>query len=303
MSHRALKIILSALLLTASLFSLTGALDHRAETYISVSFTRALLAFGIARGLNGVISVVQGTEVALQPAGVGVTLTPGEILDPINDLIERFSWIMLASNVSLGIQKVLLGMSSWPWFSIPAALFLAFAAAVFWIPSLKKPGWLWIWTRIAIFLILIRFSVPIAAISSELVYRQFLTPQYNEASEELKKTTEEIMRLNGNTGEALPESGDPSMLEGAKSFYQSALSTLDIESRIEGYKKAAADAARHTINLIVVFTVQTILFPLAFLAGIYVLGKALLRARLPGLSFPGRGTPGEKLTAGSDQGN
>lgn len=276
MDRRALNIFLSVLFLTASLLSVTDALDQRAESYINTSFTRALLAFGIARGLNGVISVAQGTEVALEPAGVGLTFTPGEILDPINDLIERFSWIMLASNASLGIQKILLEMSSWPWFSIPAALILALAAAAFWIPSLQRPGWSRIWSKIALVLILVRFSVPIAAIAGEAVYTQFLTPRYNEASEGLQKTTEEIMRLNRRTEAALPDTGESSILESAKSFYHTAVSKLDFETRIEEYKEAAGDVARHTIDLIVVFIVQTILFPLVFLGGIYGFWKSII---------------------------
>jgi hypothetical protein len=277
MDHRAVRVFLTVLFLASSLLALTGSLDRRAETYLSVSFTRALLAFGIARGLNGVISVAQGTEVNLEPAGVGLTFTPGEILDPINDLVERFSWIMLVSNVSLGIQKILLEMSAWPWFSIPAGLFLAFAAAAFWIPTLREPAGVRIWTKIAFVLILIRFSVPIAAISSEVVYKQFLTPQYDEASEGLQKTTDEIIRVNRSTEASLPETGDNSILNSAKRFYKTALSNLDIEARIEVYKAAAAAAARHTIDLIVVFVVQTILFPLAFLGGVYVFGKSIVK--------------------------
>ena len=58
-------------------------------------------------------SVIQDTEIAFSPAGVGVTLAVGEILDPINDLIERFSFVMLVSTASLGIQKILLEVGIW----------------------------------------------------------------------------------------------------------------------------------------------------------------------------------------------
>lgn len=78
-------------LLLAALMAVTPFLDQRAgENYESL-FQRALVTFALARTLNGVISAVQGTEVAIQPAGVGVTLTPGQMLDPVNDLVERFS--------------------------------------------------------------------------------------------------------------------------------------------------------------------------------------------------------------------
>ena len=82
--------------------STVTSVDRYAESEYEELFERAFITFALARTLNGVISAVQGTELALQPAGVGVTLTPGEVLDPVNDLIERFSWIMMAATLSLG---------------------------------------------------------------------------------------------------------------------------------------------------------------------------------------------------------
>ena len=38
---------------------------------------------------------------------VGVVLTAGEILDPLNDLVERFSWIVLLAASSLALQLLL----------------------------------------------------------------------------------------------------------------------------------------------------------------------------------------------------
>ena len=88
-------------------------LDQRAASYVERTMARAAYTFAMVRGLNGMISVIQGTEVAVSPAGIGLTLTVGEILDPINDLAERFSWVMLVSTTSLGIQRILMEMSDW----------------------------------------------------------------------------------------------------------------------------------------------------------------------------------------------
>lgn len=67
-----------------------------------------MVSFATARTLNAVISVVQGTQVELQPGGVGMTFTPGQVLDPINDLVEQFSLLMLAASVSFGVQLALI---------------------------------------------------------------------------------------------------------------------------------------------------------------------------------------------------
>ncbi len=105
--------LLSLVLLLAAVLSVTPFMDQRAAADYEQLFQRAFVTFALARTINGVISVVQGTEIALQPAGVGVTLTPGEILDPVNDLVERFSWIMMGATISLGVQNVLLDISAW----------------------------------------------------------------------------------------------------------------------------------------------------------------------------------------------
>ena len=52
-------------------------------------------------------------------------------------------------------------------------------------------------------------------------------------------------------------------------MFESATASIDINKRIEEYKMAATDASKYTINLIVVFVIQTILFPLLFLTAIY----------------------------------
>jgi len=149
------KLSLAFLLIIAITFNLTQTLDTSSKYHVDKSFNRALIAFGIAKTLNGVISVAQGTEVAIQPAGIGVNLIPGQILDPVNDLIERFSWIMLASSTSLGIQKVFLTMSSWPTFGYALIFFLT-VSLIFLFTTTKKYVQLRIFIlRIALLLIVL----------------------------------------------------------------------------------------------------------------------------------------------------
>ena len=101
------RIIWTLLALTASAVAISGVADHAADTYAEDALKRALVTFAAARTLNGVISVVQSTEV-----GVGVTVSVGQILDPINDLVEQFSSVMLVAASSLGLQNVLLTITA-----------------------------------------------------------------------------------------------------------------------------------------------------------------------------------------------
>ena len=125
--------LLAALLLLLVGVSSLTTVDRYAEGEYEALFQRAFITFALARTLNGVISAVQGTELALQPAGVGITLTPGEVLDPVNDLIERFSWIMLGATISLGIQQVLLDVGQWWGMRLLVAL-----AAACWLPAIRS---------------------------------------------------------------------------------------------------------------------------------------------------------------------
>ena len=55
--------------------ALTGVVDRVGEANAEDALKRALVTFAVSRALNGAISVAQGTELAIEPAGVGVVLT------------------------------------------------------------------------------------------------------------------------------------------------------------------------------------------------------------------------------------
>lgn len=85
-----------------------------ADAQIDAGLKRALVAFAAARTLNAAISVAQGTEVGVQ-VGVGMTLTLGQALDPVNDLVEQFASLMLMASVAFGVQKALLAIGGHGW--------------------------------------------------------------------------------------------------------------------------------------------------------------------------------------------
>lgn len=273
------KIILSILFLALVITAIGGWLDSKGTEYTEATFKRALIAFGIAKGLNGVISVAQGTEVALQPAGIGVNFTPGQILDPVNDVIEQFSWIMLASTASIGVQKILLVISQWPVFSYSVIALLLLAIVSYWYQPLSNSSWRPLLFKAMLVMVFLRFAVPMIAISSEFTYEQFLSEQYTESTLELERTTDRVTQINQTDKPVITQSKDRTVLEKIKDIYGSAAAAIDIDARIERYKLAASEATEHVINLIVVFVFQTILFPIVFLFVIYRLLKNLLELK------------------------
>jgi hypothetical protein len=269
------RIILTALAVAVIGIAFLGLIDKQGEVYTDAAFNRALITFGVARGINGVISVAQGTEVAVHPAGFGVNFTPGQILDPINDIIEQFSWVMLASTASLGIQKMFLTMSS-SWISSAIlAVLLVIAVITLWWPGVLSPSQRLFTKRVLLVVVFIRFSVPIAAIGSELLYDVFLAQQYTESTEKLEQTKEAISSLSQQTQAEIAENVDEDMIDKAKKWLNSASQAMDMDARFQQYADAAAEATRHTINLIVVFVIQTVIFPLLFLWVVYRFLKEL----------------------------
>ena len=232
------------------------------QSHVDTAFKRALVGYALARGLNGVISVAQGTEVAIQPAGVGVNFTPGQILDPVNDLVERFSWIMMLASSSLGIQKVLLSMSAWNGLLIAVVITgLLLLLSVFW----KKLGSLrWVLQRLFLFVLLLRFMMPVFIIANDWMYRTFLEGDYIEAAASLEQAQRSIGEINEEVM-AKRVSEPLTLLERAKAVYDSALANVDIDRRLKEYRLAAESISENTIKLVVVFLMQTLVFPLLFM--------------------------------------
>lgn len=267
--------VASALLGLVLLLGLTQALDRRAQTPVDAAFERALLTFAVVRGINAVVSVVQGTEVAIEPGGIGVVLTPGQVFDPINDLIERFSWIMLASSTSLGAQKVLIEIGR----SAPMQALMLFAGGVLaWLLWRAEPDSTRLRSlllRLALLVLYLRFAVPLTVLASDAVYEGFLADRYQSSQVALETTREEVEALNqGNTPPPATGATPPGLIERFGQWYDNTAARLDVQNRIALYRDRLARAAEHIIDLIVVFTLQTVVFPLLFLW----LGLSLLRS-------------------------
>lgn len=259
------KTILSCLILLLGVLAWRGDVDDLGRDYTEAGLARALLTFGVARGLNGVISVAQGTEVAIEPVGIGVVLAPGQILDPINDLVERFSWIMLASATSLGMQKMLLEIMAWPGLTLLLGALLAAALILLWRPRPLAGGAARVVYRLALVLLILRFAIPSIAIGNELLYAVFLEPQYSASRAQLERTADAIGDISREAQPPADADKSGSWLDSAKRAYASAADAMNVERRIDAFRQAAAEVSEHVIDLIVVFVLQTILFPLLFL--------------------------------------
>lgn len=272
MPHRTSRLLATALALALVALSLLRPFERPGEDYLDQALRNALVTFAVARVLNAGISVVQGTELAFSPAGVGVTLSPGEVLDPLNDLVERFSWVMLVAASSLGIQKLLLGIGASPQFSLLMAAALTLYLLALWHPRwregrLRRAGF-----RLAAILVAVRFGMGLVLLGNELVYRQFIEPDYQQAAAGLEAARLRIEALGLEqeaTGSAEAGAEEESLSQRMRSLWNGAGESLNPVRHLQALKAAAAEATDHIIRLIVVFLMQTLLLPLLFLWALY----------------------------------
>jgi hypothetical protein len=270
--------LLVALVALTVLLSTLTPVDRLAEAEYKALFQRALITFALARTLNGVISVVQGTELALQPAGVGVTLTPGEILDPINDLVERFSWIMLGATLSLGIQQVLLDVGQWWGVKLILGLLGAFWL---WLRLRQtgggRPGPELLLLRLFILVAFVRFAVPVAMIANEGMYRLFLESRYLESTQLIETAGAEIQEMGSNDTDAAIEQAEEGVLDSLGRMFENTGKILNVREKMAYISERASDLIEHLIQLSVVFILQAGILPIAFLWIFLQLFKQLFR--------------------------
>jgi len=273
------KGLISCFLVLLVYLSYSKLLDSIAEEYTEAGIERSLITFAVSRSLNGVISVAQGTEVALSPAGVGLTFAPGQILDPVNDLIERFSWVVMVSGASLGIQRLFLEITASVAVSVLLSVLTLFYITNLWraFEKYNKQSTLFsLLNKSLVLIIFIRFSVPVIALVNEGVYLSYLQPQFNEAQLKLESASDQIKQIN-ESSRAMVEKPDDSLMGQVGSWLDQTKQSLDIEKQMKSLKQAVADMSQQVINLIVVFVMQTIVFPLLFLWVLVRSAKGVMR--------------------------
>lgn len=242
--RKMLGLLILALLLALVWFR---PLDAVAEQYTESGLKRAFATFAVARGMNAAISVLQSVSINFQ-IGAGASLQLGAVLDPLDDLVEQFSALMLAATLSFATQRLLIEVSgAWLVSVLLTVLFLAWS--VFYLRNWALPGWL---ARLALGLLCLRLAVPLAAVGSEVTYRLLLAGKYETSQTQIKSA--EVPDVEVQAGEGLAER--------ARRWWTQ---STDIGKKIEALKAKADGWVEHFVRLAAVFIVQTVVLPLLFL--------------------------------------
>lgn len=246
------------------------ALDKAAERYLSEAITDNLVIYATARSINGIISVIQSVELSVSlGAGVGVHL--GEILDPLNDLIERFSGFVLYGLAGLGLQKMVLVATSGIVMKVLTTLALI-AAFVWWLWRQHRPvasredvlgGWL---LRSVLLLLLVRFAFVIEVGVIRLMDAAYFDARTQEAHSALQLAQSTLSGLQQQYMDAASERGFYS------GIWEAAANVLGDEGQ-QGITGLTASAV---VELIVITFVRGLLLPLIFIWALVVIAGRLV---------------------------
>ena len=299
------RIGIVALLILVALGGWSSRLDAPAMSQVDAGMERALGSFAVARGLNAAISLAQGTQIS---AGIGanITFSVGQVLHPVNEVVESFSHLMLLASVAFGIQKVLLVIGQDMLVKcLLSAILIAWGALR--VIGGKRNRWM---DAALVLMLMVRFAIPVVTMATDAVYERFLHAGYARGTEALASTTDAMNKSTEDfrgaqqddaAGAAAPVPATPAaasttaqaptglaermskamrelgaMVEETGDSIGAAVAGLDPRAYLKELKDSASAAMDHIIELMVVFLLQTLLVPVFLLWAMYAVLRGVV---------------------------
>ena len=183
LSNDRARLFLVFLIASVLTISWTGILDDISAEFLNDSFINAIATYGSARFINGIISVLQTTTIEAGALFVGGSLSIGQMLDPINDAVERLSNVMTIAIGSILLQKTLLAITS----SLLFKVLLTLSGLVLAISSfIKDAPYMQMLSKLFFFLVFIRLSLGFMLLLNIAVDQSYLSEQINNNQKEMK---------------------------------------------------------------------------------------------------------------------
>lgn len=221
-------------------------IDERAKEYLEDSLKKAALTYAGTRVVHAGVALIKGTEINPPFATVSV----GEILSPLSDLLERLSNLLLIAIASIGAQRIFLEITHSVAIAIfvPAGVFLM--ALSLWVQVWQKEIFAWGF-RLVIIGFIFRLAVPIMAFSASLAHDYFLQKEY-------QKSSSVLLVAEASVQEAATDQGKKSWYESAKEW----TNTSEITKKFSALKERAEELSFALITLFSIFVFETIIFPI-----------------------------------------
>ncbi len=152
-------------------------LDEKGDEYFKTAIKETIVVYGIARITNAIVSVAKETEIDISPAGVGLTLHIGQILDPLDDATERLSTVLTISLGLIGLMKISKEILTVYSFNIISYILIILLPSI-WIDRLRSL--VMVITGIVILILALRLALPVCGIVNNLLYEDFFKPRIEQ---------------------------------------------------------------------------------------------------------------------------
>lgn len=279
-------VLMGCLLLLMAGLRIPG-LDTRTDAYFEEAITKAGLAYATCRTVNASVSIIKESNLQLEPAGIGLSLAVGQALDPVDDMTERLSDVLVTAITSLGVQKLAytIFVSVAP-VLVGTLLILLSLLALF--PSQRIRMLQRVCLKLIVILMVARFCLPVSSLANDYLQSTFFDQEIETAKKELALGSAEMDRLKDIS---LPEiDGVAGTLRNSAAF----LSQKSIEFRaamismVSNMGLIMQSLLTLTFLYVGLFVIQVILLPIGVFWLLIKILNLLFQANLPVILHPHR---------------
>lgn len=275
-TRRLFVVLLAILALAAALYSgilqqrvvnpALAPLDNKAHSVLQHSLLLSSASFATARLIDRGIAFVSEAEV-----GVGfASVKPGQLLKPLQDMAVRYSDLMVIAMTSIGLQLFLLEFAKLAALPLFGSGILVSTLLVLVGPASWRASSTYLLRIFIAALLVLRIGVPLAAFGVAELSDWVLEPQRIAAEAALTGETAALQRVEQPVTSA--DDGSLSWLR------QMAAKANDMFSAMKSFSDTMVEKL---IQLIVVYSLQTLVFPLLSLWLLWHLGRWFVRRPLP----------------------
>ena len=251
-------------------------LDDKARSALQHSLVLSSASFATARLIDRGIAFVSEAEV-----GVGVaSVKPGQLLKPLQDMAVRYSDLMVVAMTSIGLQLFLLEFGQLAALPLFGSGILLSALLLLLGPASWRSSCSYLLRMFIALLLVIRIGVPLAAYGVAELSAWVLEPKRQAAESALSLETAALQRAE------LPATNTE---EGSLSWLRHmAAQANDLFAAVRSFSDSMVEKL---VQLIVVYSLQTLLFPLLSLYVLWQLGRWFVQRPLPDKPRPESAIP------------
>jgi len=255
------------------------------DTYFREAITKAGVAYATCRVINASVSIIKDSSLQLEPAGVGISLAVGQALDPIDDMTERLSDVLVTAITSLGVQKLAYEISV-SFVPRMLSIFLFALSILLWFENERLTSLQKTITRFIVLLIIARFCLPISSVADEYLQEHFFADQISGANERLAVGSAELDKLKDLS---LPETdGVLGTIENSASFLKQ--KTTEFRNAFVATVTNTGDIIENLLKLtylyVGIFLIQVVILPLLSFWFLVKTANALFHTNIPGILHP-----------------